>query len=287
MKPLFFVLFALVSCAALSRGGPVDLAIVAAMRLSEQPSYSWRSTVSDDARVYDLEGKKDQSGYTWMRLPMVKEFARRLGRDAGTELEAVFRSGTLYVVRTERGWQTIHELPRRTWDWSDDFDPWVAPTATRANLGAAALAGLDPWGHASLPPMVLSPAPAADEEHDRPYCNAQFGLSEPHAELAVIVGSFTAMTVEGNVASGTLSDLGAQLLLVREAQDHLQPLVAAGVFKLYLQGGVVTRYDLRLEGILQVDRRRVRVRQQSTTHLSRIGATTVEVPDEARRKLER
>lgn len=286
MNSLFFVSFAVVGGVALVRGGPVETAIVAAMRLSEQPSYSWRSTVSDDARVYDLEGKKDRSGYTWMRLPMVKEFARRLGRDAGTELEAVFRSSTAYVVRTERGWQTIHELPRRTWDWSNDYDPWASPGVTRANLGAAALAGLDPWGHASFPPMVLAPALPADEEQERPYCNAQFGLSEPHAELAVIVGSFTAMSVEGHVASGTLSDLGAQLLLVREAQDHVQPLVAAGVFKLYLQGGLVTRYDLRLEGILHVDRRRVHVRQQSSTRISRIGATTVEVPDEARRKLE-
>lgn len=287
MKPKFLVALALVGCTASTRGGPVDTAIVAAMRLSEQPSYSWRSTVSDDARVYDLEGKKDRSGYTWMRLPMVKEFARRLGREAGTELEAVFRSSTAYVVRTERGWRTIHELPRRTWEWNDDFDPWIVPAARRANLGAAALAGLDPWDHGSLPPMVLLPAPPADDAAERPYCNAQFGLSEPHAELAVIVGSFTTMTVEGRVVSGTLSDLGAQLLLVREAQDHVQPLVAAGVFKLYLQGGLVARYDLRLEGILLVDRQRVRVRQQSSTHISGIGTTTVEVPDDARRKLER
>jgi len=222
--------------------------------------------VSDDARVYDFEGKKDRSGYTWMRLPMVKEFARRLGREAGTELEAVFRSSTACVVRTERGWQTIYELPRRAWDWNDDFDP---------------------WGHASLPPMVLLPPPPADDAWERPSCNAQFGLSEPHAELAVIVGSFTTMTIVGHEVSGTLSDLGAQLLLVREAQDHVQPLVAAGVFKLYMHGGIVTRYDLRLDGILIVDRRRVRVRQQSRTHISGIGATTVEVPDEARRKLER
>jgi hypothetical protein len=50
-------------------------------------------------------------------------------------------------------------------------------------------------------------------------------------------------------------DLGAQLLLVRDGQDHIKPLCAAGLFKLVIKNGIVTRYTLRLEGILLVDRK--------------------------------
>lgn len=90
----------------------------------------------------------------------------------------------------------------------------------------------------------------------------------------------------GDVVTGTLSGLGAQLLLVHDGQEHIQPLAAAGVFKLFIQGGIVTRYLLRLEGILLVDRKRVTVRQASSTSIRGIGATVVEIPDEARRKLD-
>jgi hypothetical protein len=285
MKPLFFVLLVVVCAVKPSRAGPTDNAIVAAMKLSEQSSYSWTTAVSDDARTYDIAGRTDRSGYTWMRLPLVKEFARRLGRDAETELEAVFHGSDTYVVRTARGWKTLQELPKYHWNWSEEMELWPAPASTRASLGAAALAGLDPRDAPAFPPPMVIVPPLPDDDAPRPYSNAQFALSHPHDELAVIVGSYLELKVDGRVARGTLSDIGAQLLLVRPGQDHLKPLRAAGVFRLLIQDGIVTRYDLRLEGILLVDRKTIHVCQESSTVISHIGATTVEVPDEARRKL--
>ena len=264
-------------------GGPTERAILAAMKLGEQPSYAWTSTVTDDARTYDVEGKRDQRGFTWMRLPMVKSIAQRLGREADSELEAVFKTSATFVIRTDRGWKTLRELPKRNWDWNDDVEFWPTSAARRANLGAAALAGLDPL---EPPPLVLPAAIRTDDDESRPYSNAQFALSHPHDELAVIVSCHTSLEARDNIASGMLSDLGAQLLLVREGQDHIQPLCAAGTFKLLMKNGVVTRYHLRLEGILLIDRKKIHVHQESSTVVTNIGATTFEIPDDARRKLE-
>src|SRR5262249_1008918 len=136
MKLPFFVL-AVAPFVAACHAGPTERAILAAMKLSEQPSYSWTSVVVDDARSYDLEGRMDRSGYPWMRLPMVKEFSLRLGREAGMDLEAVFRSATAYVVSTDHGWKTIDELPRRPLNWNDDFDYWPPPPGARVALAAA------------------------------------------------------------------------------------------------------------------------------------------------------
>ena len=98
---------------ALSRGGPTETAIVATMKLAEKPNYSWHSTVMDDAQLYDIDGKtKVQTGWTWVRLPMVDSVARRMGRDATPDLEAVFKGSTASVIRTDRGWQKLEELPR-------------------------------------------------------------------------------------------------------------------------------------------------------------------------------
>ena len=284
MKPFLAVTFAAL-LVNISHAGPTERAILAAMKLSEQPNYSWTTSVADDARTYELEGKTDRSGYTWMRLPMVKSIAQRLGREAEPEVEAVFKCPASYVIRTARGWKTLKELPKHHWDWKDDFELRPTPASVRSNLSSAAMAGLDPLDVPAFPPPVLIVPPPSNEAERRPYSNAQFALSLPHDELSVIVSSHTALKAEGDVVTGTLSDVGAQLLLVREGQDHIQPLGAAGLFKLTIKDGIVTRYSLRLEGILLVDRKKVHVHQESSTQVMNIGTTAVQVADDIRRKL--
>src|SRR5262249_32146242 len=97
MKSLFFASITAVAMPGVCEAGPTDRVILAAMKLSEQPNYTWISTISDDARTYDIEGKTDGRGYTWMRLPMVKAIAQRLGREAESDQEAFFRGSANYV----------------------------------------------------------------------------------------------------------------------------------------------------------------------------------------------
>lgn len=288
MKSLLVPLLAAFT-AGICQAVPTDKAILAAMKLSEQPNYAWSCVVNDDARAYDIEGKVDRRGWTWMRLPMVKAIAQRLGREADTQIEAVFKSADAFVIRTNDGWKQLAELPKRHRDWIDGESVVVMPRHARAGWGMAGGSILDPndpFAHdpfANDPFPVLMHVPA--EPDNRPYSNAQFAVSHPHDELAIVVSTFAAMNVEGDVASGVLSDLGAQLLLIRDGQNHIQTVAAAGAFRLFMQHGIVTRYHLRLEGVLLVDRKRVRVRQSSDTQIRSIGATTLEIPDEARRKL--
>lgn len=37
--------------------GPIEDAVVAVMRLSDRPNYTWVATVDDDARSYDIVGR--------------------------------------------------------------------------------------------------------------------------------------------------------------------------------------------------------------------------------------
>lgn len=283
MNPRLILAFAAI--AGLCRAGNTERAVLAAMKLAEQPNYSWTSAIHDDARSYELEGKFDRRGLTWMRLPMVKAIAQRLGRDADTQVEAVFKSSDAFVIRTNDGWKQLGELPKRHRDWVEAETVVVMP---RHRVGWGGMGGgsilepNDPFATDPFP-VVMHVPPSRDQA--RPYCNAQFGVSHPHDELAIIVSSFTDLKLEGDVATGTLSDLGAQLLLVRDGQEHIQTGAAAGVFKLFIEDGLVTRYQLRMEGILFVDRKRVTVRQISATSIRQIGTTTVEVAEEARRKL--
>jgi hypothetical protein len=112
--------FSLVVAASVVHASSPERAIVAAMKVSDLPNYSWTSTVSDDARAYDIEGKTVKGGYTWVRLPMVKSIAERLGRGAETELEAVFLGCNRSVILTGQGWKTLRELPKRSRSRHDD-----------------------------------------------------------------------------------------------------------------------------------------------------------------------
>ena len=145
-------------------------------------------------------------------------------------------------------------------------------------------ADIDPLG---LPSGIYLPVIRDDQEEDdhRPYSNAQFALALPDQELALIVSCHTTMNVEGDVATGTLSDIGAQLLLVHDGHEYIKPVVAAGRFKLWLHEGAVAKYIIELAGIVLVDRKTVYVRQKASTVLREVGTTTFDLPLNAQRRL--
>lgn len=268
--------------AAVARAGPTEDAIVAAMKLSDTPNYAWTATVTDDARTYDIIGRTSKAGYSRVKMPLVNAVRRRLGRTS-SEVDAnyIFRGNVVCVIETEKGWRRPDELA------ATDFEEDLTPPA------------VGPTGHAPIigGPPLSTRSPAARRGRggrggERPeplYSNIQLGISLPHEELAVIVGSHTSFVLEGDTVTGVLTDLGAQLLLVRDGQKAITPLKAAGTFKLWLQNGAVVKYQVRLEGLLSVEsngiRREIVVQQRTDTAIRDVGTTVVDVPDQARLRL--
>ncbi|MDO8541235.1 MAG: hypothetical protein Q7S40_12425 [Opitutaceae bacterium] len=291
MNQFFVCLLAGIAVVAL-RAGPVETSIVAAMRLSEQPNYTWISTIEDDARSYEISGKTVRGGVTLVKMPMVNAVRQRLGRAVNdTEIEAIFRGNQRFVLRTDDGWKTLDELPRPS---TRDAKASRMPAPPRVYTGMGIMGGtptqLSITGSA-LPSSARRVHRHGANRPGMPYSNLQLGVSHPHEDLGVIVGSHAEWKVDGDIVSGTLTDLGAQLLLVRDGHEEITPLGAAGTFKLWIRNGIVTRYQLRLEGLLSVSSRygdsQVEVHQTSDTVLKEIGTTGFEVPAEARLKLGR
>ncbi len=265
-------------------GGPTEDAIIAAMRLSEQANYSWTSTIADDARTYDIDGHTVRGGFTRVRMPVVAAVRKKLGRSVtDTQIDLIFRGNVACMVETERGWMRPGDLPAPT---PDDYEYGHLPmatghtpiigTRTRSFPGSAGGGGL--------------PGPRKPEERPAAYSNLQLAISHPHEELAVIVSGHTALTVEDNIVSGTLTELAAQLLLVHDGQNELSPLRAEGRFKLWLHAGMVTKYQIQLQGVLSVEtvrsgRREINVQQTSVTEIKNVGTTSFDVPDAVRAKL--
>ena len=271
---------------AVLRAGPAEAAIVAAMRLSEQPNYSWIATVSDDARTYDIDGKTDRRGFSLVKMPVVNSVRRRLGRSVtDTRIEIIFSGNVACVIQTDDGWMRPEELPPPD---EPESDLVISPATGHATLGGGTVPGSIVRGN------VIRPGrrPRARDNEEKHYSNLQLAVSLPHEELGVIVSSHQSFKVDGDLVTGTLTDLGAQLLLVRDGQKDIAPIRAAGTFKLWLRDGTVTKYQVRLQGLLSVDtpragRRQIEVNQTTDTIIKEIGTTKFEVPLQAQTKLAR
>lgn len=262
------------------RAGPVENAIVAAMKLAEKPSYSWVSHVEDDVRAYDVIGMTQPDGFTRLKMPMTESIRRKLGRSAvDSMVDVIFRGKTQCVVATVDGWKSLRELP------------WLVDRKYEANFAGVPSGGLSLGlpGHAgnsmTPPPPRRVRRSRAEMASVENYSSLQLGVSHPHEELSVIVSSHASLQCELGTAHGTLNDIGALLLLVPDDRDDIQPIRAGGTFKLWIRDGIVTRYQVRLEGELVVGGRTFEVHQSRTTMLKDIGVTKFQVPDEARQKL--
>ncbi|HWA10912.1 MAG TPA: hypothetical protein VG838_15840 [Opitutaceae bacterium] len=248
---------ALLLAAGVVSASPTDAAIVAAMKLADQPGYSWTATVVRDARSYTIEGKTLVGGYTQVTvpaniaMPANPGMRGQVGRGSSdSEVLAIFKDDEKHVVETAEGWLTPEELASR-------------PTA---RTGSGRRRGL---------------------VNDLPL---KFAVSLPHEDIGIIIASCAGLRVDGDIVSGQLSDTAARLLLLPPGQDEVTPVQAAGAFKLWISNGMLSRYEVQLTGIVTVGPARggknVKTTQTVTVDLKDVGTTRLTVPPEAKAKLE-
>jgi len=273
------LLFAASSAALLA--GPIEAAIVAAMKLPEAPNYSWQTEIVDDARTYDLTGATDRTtDFSLVSMPLTSVGGRRGARGGAAPAQpatVVFRGSEERIMLVDEQWVRPDEIvgdgPRGRGGrgGGPGGPPGMGGPRGRGGRGGGRPPGGDSAG----------PEPA--------YSNLQDTLSRPHEEVAIIVAGATDLKVEGEVIRGTLSPTAAALLLVHPGQKNLTPLHASGTVRLWIKDGALQKYETRLEGRLAVEggwgRREVEVQQTATTTLSAVGTTKVEVPPEAQKKL--
>ena len=233
--------------------------------------------------TYDIVGQTTRGGFTHVKMPVVNAVRLRLGRSVtDTQIEAIFRGNVRCVFLTDQRWKTVDELPPPEED--DEFEKVAAASNTTGSiLGTGAPTD-------SVPGMgAITHRRNRDDLKAPAYSNLQLAICHPHEELGVIVSSHADWNIAGDTISGTLTELGAQLLLVHDGQNEIEPQRASGSFTVWLRGGRVVKYQVNAEGVLAVatkhGRQQVAVRQKATTVLRDVGTTKFEVPDEARLKL--
>jgi hypothetical protein len=113
------------------------------------------------------------------------------------------------------------------------------------------------------------------------------GINLPHEELSIVVANYTDMHFDGNVAIGSLTESGADLLLVPPGSNDLPPEGATGTFRLWIENGAVTKYELHLSAKTAPGGRSVQggFTETITVEFKDVGTTNIAVPDAAKQKL--
>jgi hypothetical protein len=278
-NPTFIAFLSLFAVAA-AVAGPVDSAIVAAMKLPDAPNYSWRTDVVDDGRTYEVVGATDRAtDYSLVTQPLVNAVARRAPRGGGASSNVatlIFKGPEQFVIQSDDGWRSSGEM------------------LSGSDRGGSRRGGLSgPPGMGGLPgmggPRGRGSRGGGGGGEAAGYSNLQNTLSRPHEEIAIIVAGAADLKVEEDVITGSLSETAAKLMLVHAGQKTITPLRASGTVRLWVRNGVLLKYETRLEGVLSVEssggRREVAVHQTATTTLTEVGTTKFEVPAEAMKKL--
>ena len=118
------------------------------------------------------------------------------------------------------------------------------------STGHAPIFGVKGGSGTVLRGSIMGPPTPKGKRREGPqaYSNLQLAISHPHEDLAVIVSGHTSLKVEGDTATGTLTELAAQLLLVHDGQNEISPARAEGTFRLWINGGMVTKYQVQQIG---------------------------------------
>ena len=126
---------------------------------------------------------------------------------SGNEIPAVFLGDSKYVVQGDGGWTTPSALSTAS---SSSSNSNTSSGRTRGTGGSGGgmttlAARRQSQLRAAAVPQTLtsavSPAPPA-------------GINLPHEELAIIVANYTDLHSDGSIASGSLTEIGVDLLLV-------------------------------------------------------------------------
>lgn len=273
------------------RADPADDAIVAGMKLSTSPSYSWTTTTVRGSQTVLLRGQTGSSGYsllTFVGYALASAPAGGRSSGSGNEISAVFLGDSKYVVQTGSGWTTPDNLPASS---SSSVGNGSGSGRTRNAGGGGGLSGGGTGG------TGLGGGRRSSNRSSRNSGNQESGsggppglpngINLPHEELAIIVANYTDLHTDGAIASGSLTEIGADLLLVPPGSNDTPPENATGTFRLWISGGGVTKYEVKIAAKTGPGGRAVSggFSETITVELKNVGSTSFEVPDAAKRRL--
>jgi len=107
----------------------------------------------------------------------------------------------------------------------------------------------------------------------------------PTAQATDLAGQVKELKKDGDVYSGDLTEEGAKDLIRFRRGGNAEVSDAKGSAKFWIKDGVLSKFEYKVTGKMNFNGNDVDVDRDTTTEFKNVGATKVEVPDEAKKKL--
>lgn len=109
----------------------------------------------------------------------------------------------------------------------------------------------------------------------------------PSMEVADLAGKTKELKKDGEVYLGDLTEAGAKELLSfgRRGGNAPEPKNAKGSVKIWIKSGAITKFVVNLSGSINFNGEDRDVDRTTTTEIKDVGATKLEVPEPAKKKL--
>lgn len=227
----------------------------AAKKLGEAASYSWTSTPSVGAG--GAAGARFQPGPTTGKVE--KDGCTLVSMSMGENSTEGLIKGSKVVLKTKDGWKTAEELQ-------------AAAGGGQQGGQQGGRGQRDPAGFAA---------------------RRLRNFKAPAAEAAELADKAKELKEEGGAIVGELTEAGAQSLLSfgrggRGGGDQQPPAAtgAKGTVKFWIKDGVLVKYEYAVSGKMSFGGQEREINRGATVEIKDVGSTKVEVPEEAKKKLE-
>jgi hypothetical protein len=253
MKRIAWVAAGLLGVALLGAGFDAKTDVQnAAKKLGEQANYSWTSTPSMGAG--GAAGARFQPGPTTGKAE--KDGCTLVSMSMGENATEGLIKGTKVAVKTKDGWKTAEELQ-------------------------AAAGGDQQGGRQQRDPAGFA-------------ARRLRNFKAPAVEAAELADKAKELKEEGGAIVGEMTEAGAQSLLSfgrggRGGGDQQPPPAAAGAkgtVKFWIKDGVLAKYEYTVSGKMSFGGQEREINRGTTVEIKDVGSTKVEVPEEAKKKLE-
>jgi len=112
-------------------------------------------------------------------------------------------------------------------------------------------------------------------------------LKVPAAEVEDLVSKAKAIKKDGEAYSGDLTEEGAKTLLASGfgRRGGAPPTNTKGSVKFWVKDGMLTKYESKLSGKREINGEERDIQRTTTVEIKNIGATKIDAPEEAKKKL--
>ncbi len=110
----------------------------------------------------------------------------------------------------------------------------------------------------------------------------------PAAEAADLAAKAKELKKDGDVYSGDLTEAGAKELMSfggRRGGNAPEPKNAKGSVKFWTKDGVLSKYELKVQGTINFNGEDRDIDRTTTTEVKDVGTTKIEVPEAAKKKM--